>query len=69
MTPARLRECLTILHWPTFAFAEILGLEQKQVMDWFTGSEPTPEPVADWLEAMVAKLAERPALETDPVDR
>ncbi len=68
MTPARLRECLTSLHWPTFALAEILGIEHKKAVDWLTGAEPTPEAVADWLEAMVAKLEDRPVLETEPID-
>ncbi|MET3925915.1 hypothetical protein ABIE28_002024 [Devosia sp. 2618] len=66
MTPTRFRECLVILRWPTNVLAEIVGLQQKQVLTWFVGDKPVPPSVAEWLEQLVAFVTELPVPKIDP---
>lgn len=61
MTPARFRECLQILYWPTTTVAEKLKCSAGTVLAWYHGREPIPDPVASWLEEISAAVLAIPA--------
>lgn len=58
MTPARLRECLTLIGWTGQELARQLGKDERQIRRWASGAYVIPEPTAAWLE-QVAKFHEQ----------
>jgi len=50
MTPDRLRECLTALHWSQRGLGDILGVQERQVRRWATGEYDMPAQIAAWIE-------------------
>ncbi len=54
MTPTRLRECLTALHWSQRGLADVLAYSEGTVRGWARGARDIPEAVAMWLEELAA---------------
>lgn len=54
MTPTRLRECLTALHWSQRALARILDVDEGTVRRWARGAAAIPDEVPPWLESLTA---------------
>lgn len=52
MTPTRLRECLTALHWTQRGLAQLLGRDEGSVRRWARGAAQIPADVAVWLEKL-----------------
>jgi transcriptional regulator with XRE-family HTH domain len=60
MTPTRLRECLTALHWSQRGLADVLTYSEGTVRGWARGAREIPEAVAVWLEELAAVHEARP---------
>lgn len=60
MTPARLRECLSILGWTQRGLAELLLCNNRVVRRWASGDGTVPERVAAWIERLAAYHARHP---------
>lgn len=58
MTPARLRECLTLLAWSQRGLAALLDRQEGTVRQWARGAVQIPDDVAAWLNKL-AKFHER----------
>jgi hypothetical protein len=52
MSPERLAECLHVVRWNGSTLAEAVDVSLLSVGHWLAGSEPVPEKVAAWLEAL-----------------
>lgn len=50
MTPARLRECVTLLRWSQRGLATALNRPEGTVRQWARGATRIPADVAAWLE-------------------
>lgn len=57
MTPARFRECLSLLAWSQRGLAAILDMDERQVRRWAAGAA-IPDRIADWLDKL-ARFHER----------
>jgi hypothetical protein len=61
MTAERMRECMAALGWETGELSRRLGgMRPRSVREMLRGSREIPEPVGDWLEAMVRHMQEAP---------
>ena len=60
MTPDRLRELTTALHWSVRGLAVVLGEHETTVRRWFAGTTRVPENVAAWLERLARPAFRQP---------
>jgi len=61
MTPDRIRECLTALHWSQRGLADILGVQERQVRRWATGEYDIPAAIAEWVDRVARWHEANPA--------
>ncbi len=61
MRPARLRQCLQLVHWPTTTLADVLQCDAGTVLAWYHGTEDMPEAVAAWIAALAKAHEDQPA--------
>ena len=61
MTPDRMSECLTLLHWSKRGFADIAKVQERQVRRWTNGERRIPDRVGEWLETIVRLFQAHPA--------
>lgn len=52
MTPARLVECLELLHWSTETLAGVLECDDSLTEAWVMGLEEVPMKAGVWLEVL-----------------
>lgn len=52
MTPARLVQCLELLHWSTETLAEALECDEGLTEAWVLGLEEMPMKAAAWIEVL-----------------
>ncbi|QEE85955.1 nuclease [Acetobacter oryzoeni] len=60
MTPDRLRECLSLLHWSQRGLGAILNRQEGTVRQWARGTVRVPDDVAYWLEVMAQHAEKNP---------
>ena len=60
MTTDRFRFCLAALNWSQRGLAALLGIDERQVRRWASGSSIPPS-VAAWLELLAAFHEANPA--------
>jgi ribosome-binding protein aMBF1 (putative translation factor) len=54
MTPSRLRDVLTLLHWSQRGLADIMACDERLVRRMAAGAADIPPAVAEWLEKLAA---------------
>lgn len=52
MTPARLKQCLTSIHWSPEALAEVLECDLSLVNAWLDGAQEVPIKTQAWLSTL-----------------
>lgn len=52
MTPARFRECLSLLRWTQRGLADTLECDDRLVRRWASGEADIPASVAAWMETL-----------------
>jgi transcriptional regulator with XRE-family HTH domain len=60
VTPERFRECMKALGWDQRFLADRLGINPRTIERWYSGAQPVPPNVGEWLEDLVRALEERP---------
>jgi hypothetical protein len=67
VTPDRFRKRLAALGWSGPGFADLLGMDQRQVRRWAAGQYAVPEPVVTWLKKTVGFPQPEPAAGQDAI--